>query len=136
MHTEQPHANHNGTPETEHIFVKNMPNLVHSSKCVWVTMVTVYGTTSPTQKRMHVIIWDQMTKIDVPAMFHCAKVKLLRLLRPRGRSKQNMFWPTQNRCSPNQTRCSGESCSSSYQPNAPLVITRETYCPSPFFNHN
>ena len=49
----------NGTPETEHIFVKNMPNLVNSSKCVWVTMVTVYGTTSPTQKRMHVIIWDQ-----------------------------------------------------------------------------
>ena len=49
----------NGTPETEHIFVNNVPNLVHSSKCVWVTMVTLYGTTNPTQKRMHVIIWDQ-----------------------------------------------------------------------------
>ena len=40
----------NGTPETEHIFVKNMPNFVHSSKCVWVTMVTVYGTTRSNPK--------------------------------------------------------------------------------------
>ena len=38
---------------------KNVPNLMHSSKCVWVTMVTLYGTTSPTQKRMHVNICDQ-----------------------------------------------------------------------------
>ena len=29
------------------------------SKCVWVTMATVYGTTSLTQKRMDVIIWEQ-----------------------------------------------------------------------------
>ena len=65
-------------------FVKNMPNLVHSSKCVWVTMVTVYGTTSLTPKRMHVIIWDQ---IDVPARFHCEKVKLLGLGLEAGASR-------------------------------------------------
>ena len=90
----------------------------HCDISFMLTMVTVYGTTSPTQAyaRDH----NYGTKIDVPARFHCEKVKLLGLLRPGGRSKQNMFWPTQNRCSPNQTRCSGESCSSSYQPNAPL----------------
>ena len=118
MRMEQPHANQTVRQKQGTFLWKNVPNWVHPSKCVW-SLCTVHQV-----QPQSVCTLSFGTKIDVPARFHCEKVKLLGLLRPRGRSKQNMFWPTQNRCSPNQTRCSDESCSSSYQPNAPLVPMR------------
>ena len=38
----------NGSPGTEHISVKRLPNLGNSSKCVHVNLVTLFGRTSPT----------------------------------------------------------------------------------------
>ena len=66
---EQPHANQTVLQKQSTFLWKNVPNLVHFSKCVWVTMVTLYGTTSPTQKRMHVIIWDRNRSRQVSFFF-------------------------------------------------------------------